>query len=119
MDFEQGLVDVEAITLDPVYSPDGQYVYYSSAENGELELWRVDLESLEREQVTTSPYLRGRPLKRRPLVLADDVLLLYLNKYDGRDFIEVHNTLTNVSTQLVEDRLTQGLRAIGVSAYTN
>ena len=103
---ERVLVDVEAINLDPVYSPSGSHVYYSSAESGELELWRVDVESLERQQVTTSSYLRGRPLKRRPLVLADDALLLYLNKYDGRDFIEVHNTITDVSTQIVEDRLT-------------
>lgn len=103
---ERVLVDVEAINLDPVFSPDEKYVYYSSAETGPLELWRVSLDSLHREQVTTSDYLRGRPLKRRPLILAEDVLLLYLNKYDGRDFIEVYNTLTNTSTQLVEDRLT-------------
>ncbi len=103
---ERVLVDVEAINLDPVFSPDEKYVYYSSAESGPLELWRVSLESLHREQVTTSEYLRGRPLKRRPLLLAEDVLLLYLNKYDGRDFIEVYNTLTDTSTQLVEDRLT-------------
>jgi TolB protein len=103
---ERVLVDVEAINLDPVFSPDGKFVYYSSAESGPLELWRVSLDSLHREQVTSSPQLLGRPLKRRPLVLAEDVLLLYLNKYDGRDFIEVHNTLTNTTTQLVEDRLT-------------
>jgi TolB protein len=103
---ERVLVDVEAINLDPVFSPDGMFVYYSSAESGPLELWRVSLDSLHREQVTSSPQLLGRPLKRRPLVLAEDVLLLYLNKYDGRDFIEVYNTLTNTTTQLVEDRLT-------------
>ena len=103
---ERVLVDVEAINLDPVFSPDEKYVYYSSAETGSLELWRVSLDSLHREQVTTSDYLRRRPIKRRPLILADDVLLLYLNKYDGRDFIEVYNTLTNTATQLVEDRLT-------------
>jgi len=103
---ERVLVDVEAINLDPVFSPDGKFVYYSSAESGPLELWRVSLESLHREQVTSSPQLLGRPLKRRPLVLSEDVLLLYLNKYDGRDFIEVYNTLTNTTTQLVEDRLT-------------
>jgi len=102
---ERILVDVEAINLDPVFSLDEKYVYYSSAENGPLEIWRVSLDSLQREQVTKSEP-RGRPLKRRPMVLADDVLLLYLNKFDGRDFIEVHNTLTNTSTQLVEDRLT-------------
>lgn len=103
---ERVLVDVEAINLDPVFSPDGKYVYYSSAESGPLELWRVSLDSLHREQVTSSEFLRGRPLKRRPLILAEDVLLLYLNKYDGRDFIEVHNTLTNTTTKLLEDRLT-------------
>jgi TolB protein len=103
---ERVLVDVEAINLDPVFSPDEKFVYYSSAENGPLDLWRVSLDSLQREQVTTSAELRGRLLKRRPLILADDVLLLYLSKYDGRDVIEVHNTLTNTSMQLVEDRLT-------------
>jgi TolB protein len=103
---ERVLVDVEAINLDPVFSPDEKFVYYSSAESGPLELWRVSLDSLHREQVTTSANLRGRALKRRPLILAEDVLLLYLTKYDGRDIIEVHNTLTNTSTQLVEDRLT-------------
>jgi TolB protein len=103
---ERVLVDVEAVNLDPVYSPDGQYVYYSSAESGPLELWRVSLETLHREQITTSDHLKGRPLKRRPLVLSEDVLLLYLNKYNGRDFIEVHNTLTNTTTKLLEDRLT-------------
>jgi TolB protein len=103
---ERVLVDVEAVNLDPVFSPDEKYVYYSSAESGPLELWRVSLDSLHREQVTTSDYLRGRPLKRRPLILAEDVLLLYLIKYDGRDFIEVYNTLTDTSTQLLEDRLT-------------
>ena len=103
---ERVLVDVEAINLDPVFSRDEEFVYYSSAESGPLELWRVSLDSLHREQVTTSAQLLGRPLKRRPLILAEDVLLLYLNKYDGRDFIEVHNTLTNTTTQLLEDRLT-------------
>lgn len=103
---ERVLVDVDVINLDPVFSPDGQYVYYSSAESGPLELWRVSLDTLHREQVTTSDSLRHRPLKRRPLILSEDILLLYLNKYDGRDFIEVHNTLTNTTTKLLEDRLT-------------
>lgn len=103
---ERVLVDVEAINLDPVFSPDEKYVYYSSSESGPLELWRVSLDSLNREQVTTSAHLLGRPLKRRPLILDQDSLLLYLNKYDGRDFIEIQNTLTQTSVQLIEDRLT-------------
>ena len=103
---ERVLVDVEAINLDPVFSRDEKYVYYSSAESGLLELWRVSLETLHREQVTTSDNPGGRPLKRRPLILADDVLLLYLKKGGGRDFVEVHNTLTNTTTTILEDRLT-------------
>ena len=38
---ERVLVDVEAINLDPVFSRDEKYVYYSSAESGLLELWRI------------------------------------------------------------------------------
>ncbi|MFT5500940.1 MAG: TolB protein [Woeseiaceae bacterium] len=103
---ERILVDVEAINLDPVFSLDEKFVYYSSAESGALELWRVSLDTLHREQVTTSSKLLGRPLKRRPLILAQDSLLLYLTKYDGRDIIEILNTLTQTSVQLLEDRTT-------------
>jgi TolB protein len=103
---ERVLVDVEAINLDPVFSPDEKFVYYSSAESGSLELWRISLDTLLREQVTTSSKLLGRTLKRRPLILAQDSLLLYLIKYGGRDFIEIHNTMTQTSVQLIEDRTT-------------
>ena len=103
---ERVLVDVEAINLDPVFSPDEKFVYYSSAENGSLELWRVSLDSLQREQLTTSSESQTRPLKRRPLILAQDSLILYLNKHDSRDFIEIWNTLTHTTLPLLEDRNT-------------
>jgi len=103
---ERILVEVEAINLDPVFSPDEKFVYYSSSENGSLELWRVALDSLEREQLTTSAESQRRSLKRRPLILAQDSLILYLNKRDSRDFIEIRNTLTHTTLPLVEDRNT-------------
>jgi TolB protein len=102
---ERTLVDVEAINLDPVYSPDEKFVYYSSAETGQLHLWRVALDSLQREQVSTSAQLQRRPLKRRPLILAQDSLILYLNKQDTYDSIEIQNTLTHTSFPLLEDRI--------------
>jgi len=102
---ERVLVDVEAINLDPVFSPDEKFVYYSSAESGQLHLWRVALDSLKREQVTTSAQLQRRPLKRRPLILAQDSLIIYLNKQDTYDSIEIQNTLTHTSSSLLEDRI--------------
>jgi TolB protein len=103
---ERVLVEVEAINLDPVFSPDEKFVYYSSSENGSLELWRVALDSLEREQLTTSTESQRRPLKRRPLILAQDSLILYLNKHDSKDVIEIRNTLTHTTLPLLEDRNT-------------
>ena len=102
---ERVLVDVEAINLDPVFSPDEKYVYYSSAESGQLYLWRVALDSLEREQVSPSVPLLKRPLKRRPLILAQDSMIVYLNKQTAHESIEILNTITNTSSPLVEDSL--------------
>ena len=103
---ERVLVEVEAINLDPVFSPDEKFVYYSSSENGSLELWRIAIDSLQREQLTTSTESQRRPLKRRPLILAQDSLILYLNKHDSRDVIEIRNTLTHTTLPLLEDRNT-------------
>jgi TolB protein len=102
---ERVLVDVEAVNLDPAFSRDGKSVYYSSAESGQLHLWRVALDSLERQQVSPPVPLQRRPLKRRPLELASDSLLVYLSKQSTSDSIEILNTVTNTSTRLVGDRL--------------
>ena len=46
---ERVLVDARAINLDPVFSGDENFVYYASSEGGTLELWKVSVDSLERE----------------------------------------------------------------------
>jgi len=102
---ERLLVNVQAINLDPAFSPDGAFVYYASAESGQIELWRVALDSLVREQVTPSGPLLKRPLKRRPIVLSGGNLVLYLKKQDTADSIELYNTITQASTPLLKDRL--------------
>ena len=110
LDLESGreriLVDAEAINLDPVFSADENFVYYASAENGALELWRVSIDSLEREPITASAELLRRPLKRRPVPIGDDGSIVYLNKQDTYDSIELLDTGTNTASTLVEDRIT-------------
>lgn len=102
---ERVLVNVEAINLDPVFSPDEAFVYYASSESGPIELWRVDLDSLVREPVTQVVPDQRRPIKRRPLVLADDQHVLFLNKVSTTNSIELYNTLTQTSETLLADRL--------------
>jgi TolB protein len=99
------LVDVKAINLDPVFSTDESFVYYASAESGQIELFRVTLDSLAREQVTPTGEDLRRPIKRRPLLLGDNSLILYLNKLGTTDSIELYNPLTQTSEVLVTDRL--------------
>ncbi len=103
---ERTLVDTPTINLDPVYSDDGGWVYYSSAEGGAFELWRVSLESLEREAVTVSFEIKKRPIKRRPLLLNSGEQIVYLNKQNYYDSIELYETAIDESATLLEDWVT-------------
>jgi TolB protein len=110
LDLESGtervLVDVEAINLDPVFSADENFVYYASAEGGALELWRVSVDSREREQLTAAAEVLRRPVKRRPLLVGDAGSIVYLNKQDTHDSIALLDTRTNTVSTLLEDRIT-------------
>jgi len=103
---ERVLVDVDAMNLDPVFSPDEKYVYYASAENGPIEIWRVALDSLERQRITAPEKGAPRPIKRRPQIIDQESLLLYLKKRGSSDSIELLNTRTGTSSTLIEDRIT-------------
>lgn len=103
---ETVLVDAQAISLDPVFSADGRYVYYVSAQSGPFELWRVSPETLERERLTVSVPVRKRAVKRRPQILDADSLLIYLNKQNYYDSIELLNTKTGTHSTLIEDWVT-------------
>jgi TolB protein len=103
---ETVLVDVEAIHLDPLFSPDGEFVYYASAEDGPLELWRVSLESLERQKLTDIAAGKSRALARRPQIVDQDSLILFLYKQRYYDSIELLNTVTGSRSILLEDWIT-------------
>ena len=59
---ESILVDTKAIELDPAFSADGRWLYYSSGAAGDLDLWRLELPSGKREQLTHELGLELRPL---------------------------------------------------------
>jgi len=97
---ERVLVDEEAIHLDPIYSPDGQSVYYASAKNGPVDLRRISLDSLHHETVTSNA-----ALQRRAVVLEQDSLLIYLHKDGSYNSIELLNMASDSSQTLAGDRI--------------
>ncbi len=103
---ETTLVDVEAINLDPVFGPEGREVFYASSESGPFELWRVAVDSLERQRLSHSDQVQRRTTKRRPQVIDPDSLLVYLYKQNYYDAVELLNTRTGARTTLTEDWIT-------------
>lgn len=105
-DTERTLVDTEAIHLDPVFSPSGQSVVYSSSESGEIGLWSVDLESLERTRLSGpgEGVTPRRFVDRRPQLASPERIVL-LNKQGGRDSVQLLDVATGERTTLIEDWL--------------
>ncbi|MDX1557176.1 MAG: hypothetical protein R3212_14195, partial [Xanthomonadales bacterium] len=102
---ETVLVDVEAISLDPVFGPDGRHVFYASSESGPFELWRVSIDTLERQRLSDSPRVERRTTKRRPQIVDPDSLLVYLYKQNYYDAIELLNIRTGARSVLAQDRI--------------
>lgn len=68
-------VDTPALDLDPSFSADGRWLYYSSAVAGDLDLWRLELGTGRQERLT-----KDRGLELRPLPLPDGRHLIFLTK---------------------------------------
>jgi len=62
---------------DPVFSPDGRYVYFSSDRSGRWQLWRVNLDGSTPEQLT-----RDDAESSRPYVSPDGRSIAFLS-FDG------------------------------------
>jgi TolB protein len=83
------VINTASIELDPEFSADGQLLYYTSARNGVLSIWRRDLVSGHDEQITDL-----KRTERNARRLPGGRGLLYLNQaYPGRnihlrDFVE-------------------------------
>ena len=72
---EEVVVAEEAMDLDPTFSKDGLYMYYSSAVAGRFDIWRMDLATREKIRFTG-----GHELERSPRVGTEDNTLYYLEK---------------------------------------
>ena len=93
------LVDTEALDLDPIFSSSGNFVYYSSAKNGSLDLWKINLSSLESSIIT-----KEKSLERLPIPTVQENKIIYLKKTGfSYDSIELLDIETNTSSSLVEE----------------
>ncbi len=45
----------------PVYSPDGQYIYFDSARSGTIQIWRMRPDGSQAEQLTDDDWLNSSP----------------------------------------------------------
>ncbi len=82
---ERVLIDTPALDLDPAYGHGGRVLFYSSAEAGDLDLWRLDLVEGTRTRLTDDP-----SLELRPQPLPGDRRLVYLTKQNrGPDTVSV------------------------------
>ena len=73
-------LDTPTIELDPVFSPDGRTLYYTSGESGDLDIWAFDFESEEERRITTDT---GMEVKAQPHPNGED--LVVLSKVDVSD----------------------------------
>lgn len=82
---ESVLVDTPALDLDPCFSADGRWLYYSSAVAGDLDLWRLELATGKSERLTRAP-----GLELRPLPLPDGKHVVFLTKQrSGADTVSL------------------------------
>lgn len=58
---EEKLTDVPTLDDGPEYSPDGKYIYFNSARTGSMELWKMNPDGSDLEQLTDDEYQNWFP----------------------------------------------------------
>jgi TolB protein len=96
-------INTPALDLDPVFTPDGALVY-SSAREGQLDLWRVGADGGGAARLTSRP---GNELK--PTMSADGATLVYLHK-GGGDRVIARAVATGEERELVTERIVSQTR---------
>lgn len=96
------LIDTKALDLDPIFSRDGKFIYYASAENGSIDLWEIDLSTLNKKLIT-----KDDDLERLPIAMNSKDYLIYLKKKGfSSDSIELLNLVEGTSSPLAEENFT-------------
>ncbi|GAA4812749.1 CehA/McbA family metallohydrolase [Litoribaculum gwangyangense] len=99
---ETTLIDTKALDLDPIFSRDGNSIYYASAEKGSIDLWEIDLSTLEKKLIT-----KNDDLERLPIAMNSKDYLIYLKKKGfSYDSIELLNLVEGTSNPLAEENFT-------------
>ncbi len=91
-------INTPALDLDPTFGPDGT-LYYSSAAEGTLDLWKVRASGAAPERITTK---RGNEFT--PTVSRDGSTLLYMHKLGG-DRVTIRNLASGDERELITERI--------------
>lgn len=70
----------DTINDGPVYTPDGQYIYFDSSRSGTTQIWRMRADGSEAEQMTDDDFLNSSPH-----ISPDGSTLAFLSQPRGRD----------------------------------
>ena len=109
LDLQSGnetLINTPAIELDPEFSVDGQYLYYSSGAGGVLSLWRRHLAAGTSEQISDLPQVE-RNVRR----LADGSGILYLHGDGPARSLRLRDFIAGSDVAVRENSLTYHLTA--------
>lgn len=102
---ETELVDTAKIDLDPIFSEDNRFVYYSSAEKGTMDIWKINLATKQKSVV-----LETSSLERLPIVFDNQGQMLVLSKKNfSTDALFLKNLKTGESSTVLEENFTSQL----------
>ncbi|MDF2156748.1 CehA/McbA family metallohydrolase [Algoriphagus sp. CAU 1675] len=103
---EEKRIDTETIELDPEFSSDGEWIYYTSGKTGSLNLRRYHLLSGEDEPLTDL-----RQVERNPRRLNDGESLMYLHGNGAHRVLRIRNFQNNTDSIALAQTLTYHLTA--------
>jgi TolB protein len=70
----------DTVNDGPVYSPDGQYIYFDSARSGAIRIWRMRPDGSQAEQMTDDDWLESSPH-----ISPDGMTLAFLSQPPGHE----------------------------------
>ncbi len=91
-----------ASELDPYFSPDGNFLYYSSSADGTFDVWGYNLKSLQKEKITTA----NDGMEMRPVPFGTGGNFYFISKAEGVvDRIKKYDASTKSITIIDEGRI--------------
>lgn len=94
-------IDTEAIELDPEFSQDGNWLYYSSGVSGSINLWKYNLSTKSSEQLTDL-----RQMERNSRRLSESESLLYLHGSGAHRVLRIKDFNSGTDTIALAQTLT-------------